>query len=79
MAGGPKPDWRLAALNKETGLTGQVGVAWNKEGGSISIKLNAFTHLVADKDLVLTLFPTNDRDKDWWEKNKDRKEGGPPF
>lgn len=60
MAGGVRPQWRLAALDKETEDTSHVGVAWNKDNGSISIKLNAFVHLIGNKNLVLTLFPSDD-------------------
>ncbi len=57
MAGGPKPDWRLAALIKGTGYAGNVGVGWTKPNGTISLKLNAFVKLEGKEDLVLTLFP----------------------
>lgn len=80
---GRKPDYRLAALDKETDDTDRVGAAWKNDNGSISIRLNTFVHLIGNKNLVLTLFPEGERpqgSKDgWWDKNKDSKEEGPPF
>jgi hypothetical protein len=65
VAGGSKPDYRLAALHKGTEDTANVGVAWIKDNGRISIKLNAFVHLIGNKDLVLTLFPETDGRKQY--------------
>lgn len=62
-SGGPgrSPDYTLSALDKQTEVKGQIGVAWINDDGRISIKLNPF--LVLDTfrmDLTLSLFP-NDR------------------
>lgn len=57
MAEGRRPDYRLAALNKATEETSNVGAAWMHDKGRISIKLNAFVKLESSKDLILTLFP----------------------
>lgn len=60
-AKGNKPDWRLSGLDKNSEVKGNIGVAWTKPDGSISIKLNPFVMLNGANDgLVLTLFPNND-------------------
>jgi hypothetical protein len=63
MAKGPLPDYRLSALNKSTDETRNIGAAWNQPHGRISIKLDAFTVLQSSPDLIITLFPANERDK----------------
>lgn len=58
-AAGPKPDYELAYLNKTTGASGRIGVAWtNKQTGAISIKLNVLVTVEASPEAVITLFPT---------------------
>jgi len=65
---GRKPDYRLAALNKETSEQNNIGVAWKNDDGSISIRLNAFIRLESNPDLVLSLFPNDE--KPWPKKRK---------
>ena len=55
------PDFILKALNRRTEQrTGKIGCAWQNEDGSITIQLDMCTSLMADPDLLVTLFP-NDR------------------
>lgn len=64
MAGGKPPDYKLAALDKDSNDRNyHVGVAWKQPNGSISIKLNPCTKLEYDPGMVITLFP-NDRGED---------------
>lgn len=63
MAKGQLPDYRLVALDKSTEATHQVGAAWKQPEGRISIKLDAFTVLSGSPNLIITLFPANDRDR----------------
>lgn len=55
-----KPDYRLAAKDKRTEATANVGAAWINKDGSIGIKVNAFTVLPPVEDLLLTLFPVEE-------------------
>lgn len=60
---GRPPDYNLSALDKQTEVRGQIGVAWIQDDGRISIKLNPFVVLdTFHMDLTLSLFPRNDRD-----------------
>lgn len=52
-----KPDYRLGAMNKSTDEKASVGAAWINEDGTISVTLQMFVTLRANKNLVLTLFP----------------------
>lgn len=54
---GDTPDYSISLLNKETDQRAYVGVAWLKEEGRISIKLNLGTVLTSDPNLIITLFP----------------------
>lgn len=56
---GPKPQYRLCALNKRTGQKSQnLGAAWINDIGSISLTLNLCVVMQSDPDMVYTLFPT---------------------
>lgn len=51
-------DFVVNCFDKATGRSSDVGRAWKKEDGMISIKLNAFVVLdTTSKDLSLSLFP----------------------
>jgi hypothetical protein len=63
MAKGQLPDYRLSALNKSTDETRNIGAGWKQPNGRISIKLDAFTVLQSSPDLIITLFPANERDQ----------------
>lgn len=55
-----KPDYRVAAMNKDTDDKSQIGAAWTNKDGSITIVLDSFVHLDGGKALLVTLFPNND-------------------
>lgn len=58
------PDYNIAALDKKTEIRGTIGAAWKNADGSIRLKLNPFLVLDTGKnDLVVTLFPVNNRDQ----------------
>ena len=61
-----KPEYQVKAMNKETGEKSQsIGGAWvNEKDSSISIKLNPFIVLASSPNLLITLFPTNEAQKD---------------
>lgn len=59
-----KPDYKLKVLNKKTEERGEIGAGWLNQDGSVSIKLNLFINLKANKDLVITLFPYENQAKD---------------
>lgn len=67
---GRQPDYQLHAMNKSTDEKARVGAAWTEDDGRISIKLNSFTQLSAGPDLVLSLFPVNDKDRERWAKER---------
>lgn len=52
-----KPDYRVGALDKATDEKATVGGAWINPDGTISIVLNSFVVLNANKSLLITLFP----------------------
>lgn len=52
-----KPDYNVAALNKQTDKKGTVGGAWYNDDATISIVLNSFVVLEGGKELLITLFP----------------------
>ena len=56
-----QPDYDLSYLNKSTNEKGRIGVGWENDNGSISVKLNVLVRLESDPDMVLTLFPRNKR------------------
>lgn len=63
MTKGRKPDYRLKAMNKATGVKNRnVGAAWVNEDGSISIDIDAFVVLPGGPELVLTLYPVEHRE-----------------
>lgn len=61
---GTKPHFTLRALHKKSGIKATVGVGWQQSDGSISIALNNWINLYQDGDLVLTLFPKDNEQKD---------------
>lgn len=54
---GRKPDYRLKVFDKNTEESGEVGVGWLNDNGSISIRLNSCVVLgqvdLLDKTLIL--------------------------
>lgn len=57
-----KSDYRVAALNKVTEASANVGAAWKNEDGTIALILNDFVVLQGCcKELLVTLFP-NDKE-----------------
>lgn len=62
-SGGRLPDYKLLALDKESSQSAEVGAGWLKDDGSIGIKINYLTIIHgSNQNLVLTLFPTNEKD-----------------
>lgn len=57
------PDFRLKALDKLTEIRGEVGAGWQNEDGSISIRLDPWTILESNPNLLLTLFPVEKTEK----------------
>lgn len=51
------PDYNVSALVRGTEMKGNVGVAWKRDDGKISVKLDAFVVLNGGPDTFLTLFP----------------------
>lgn len=58
---GNKPDYNLTTYDKITRNRGTVGFAWIGEGDRITIKLIPGIALTPGPDIVLTLFPNDDR------------------
>ena len=56
-----KPDYRVAAMNKQTDMKSNIGAAWINEDKSISIVLNAFVVISGGKDILITLFPEENK------------------
>lgn len=56
-----QPDFHLKALDKDTDKTAKIGAAWQNENGTISLVLNPFVVLNANDDLLLTLFPADEK------------------
>lgn len=52
-----RPDYRIAALNKETDAKGNIGVAWKNEDGSIGVVFNPFVTVPVGNNFVITMFP----------------------
>lgn len=76
--GGAQPDWTVAALDKQTEVRGNIGVAWTQPDGRISIKLNPFLVLDTFKqDLAISLFP-RDQDRPYAEPVEEPMKGGQP-
>lgn len=57
-----KPNYRVAALDKDTEASANIGAAWLNENGTITIVLNDFVVLPpGGKHLLITLFPNKDK------------------
>jgi len=57
-----KPDYRVGALNKVTDAKNNIGAAWVNRDGSIAVVLDDFIVLEGSRNLLITLFPTqNDK------------------
>lgn len=59
MSQGRKPDYNLAALDKETGVkNNRVGAVWIQPDGRISIQINPWVVLDGNNpNMLLSLFP----------------------
>lgn len=57
------PDYDVHAMNKTTDEKNRVGAAWLNENGTLSITLTAFIKLESSEDLVITLFPRQEKTK----------------
>lgn len=55
-----KPDYRIKALMKDTGVKGEIGAAWINPNATISIVLDPFIKLESSPNLVITLFLRSD-------------------
>lgn len=72
---GRTPDYDLSALDKDTERRGQIGVGWDNEDGSISIRLNM--NVVIDsrtQDLLITLFRRQESHKKRRGRDEDSEE-----
>lgn len=58
-----RPDYNVSVMNKDTDKKGNIGVAWKKEDGTITIKLNPFVVLDFSENLIVILFPVAPRKK----------------
>ena len=58
---GGKPHYRVAALDKKTDDKAPIGAAWVNADGTISVILNPFVTIRADKNLLITLFPEKEK------------------
>jgi hypothetical protein len=56
-----KPDYNVSAKFKNTDFKGRIGGAWKNDDGTISVRLNAFITLKATEDLIITLFPADEK------------------
>lgn len=55
-----RPDYSLAAMNKETGeRNNKIGAAWKNSDGSLTIRIDPFVVLQGSSVLTLRLFPIN--------------------
>jgi len=62
MAAPRKPDFRLKAMTRQGVVPerkGELGVGWQNDNGSISIKLDPFVYVHGSENLVITLFPAD--------------------
>ena len=58
------PDYRLSILNKRTDARNMnAGAGWKNADGSVSIVLSACVTIPQDENLVVTLFPLEDREQ----------------
>lgn len=58
-APGRKPDYNVWAVDKKTGISGDIGAAWINEDGTVRIKLNPF--VVIDTGVgafMIKMYPT---------------------
>lgn len=67
-----KPDYVLKVLNKDNEGRCNVGAGWKNEDGSVSIQLNPCVVLQYDPQIVLTLFPKWDEDREKEIKKKEK-------
>jgi hypothetical protein len=58
-----KPDYNVHAMNKVTNAKARIGAAWMNEDHTISIVLDAFVVVPGGSDLLITLFPNVDKDR----------------
>lgn len=57
-----KPDYIAKAMNKATGeKSWRIGCAWHNSDGSVSVKVDPFIVLTGGEDLVVTLFPNEEK------------------
>lgn len=56
-----KPDYTVGAIQKSTNSKANIGVGWKLPNGQIRIKLNAFVVLNGGEDLVVTVFPSDNK------------------
>ena len=64
-----KPDYRIMAMEKDTGVRGEIGAAWINDAGTnkehIGIKFNPFIeHIPAGDDYTISLFPVEREHED---------------
>jgi hypothetical protein len=54
---GQRPTYRVCVLHKESGAKGTIGAAWQKDDGSISVRLEAGVTISWRDGFVISLFP----------------------
>lgn len=52
-----RPNYRVAAMDKDTDMKANVGAAWINADRTISVVLEGFVVLQGGKQLLITLFP----------------------
>lgn len=76
MSSGRSPDYKVGGFDRQTGIRGNLGVAWKNPDGTISIKLNMCTLIdTGQQDLVITLFPMHMSAAEIREQGTNHKEG----
>jgi len=60
---GRKPTHRLKAYNPSTKRSTNAGVGWLNENGSVSISIDDGVVLGIHRDLIINLWPINEKDK----------------
>lgn len=56
------PDYEIRALNKETQEKANIGAAWKKPDGSITLVFNPFVTVPTGKKFAITAFPVEGKD-----------------
>ena len=57
-----KPDFKVAALNKrDDRKNSNIGRAWKKDDGTISVVIDSFVVIHGGLDTLITLFPVEDK------------------